>query len=68
MMPDMPFAIEVLVGGATCLTCLVGATGLPETQIVNSLRRLGASVIVTVGPCSRCGDDKDRLICGLPAD
>jgi hypothetical protein len=30
--------------------------------------RYEASVIITVGPCSRCGDGKDRLICGLPAD
>jgi hypothetical protein len=68
-MPErMSFVTEVLVGGAACLTCLVGATGLPETQIVGSLRRLSASVIVTVGPCSRCGDGKDRLVCGLPAD
>jgi hypothetical protein len=62
------FVIDVLAGGKACLTCLGGATGLPETQIVGSLRRLSASVTVSVGTCSRCGDGGDRLICGLPED
>jgi hypothetical protein len=60
-----PFVIEALARGTACLTCLVSATGLPETQVVHSLRRLSASVIVTVGPCARCGAGEDRLVCGL---
>lgn len=63
-----PFALEALAGGAACLACLVDGAGLPETQIVDSLRRLRGSVTVMVGRCSRCGTSEDRLVFGLPTD
>jgi hypothetical protein len=56
--------IETLEIGAACLACLVGATGLPEAEIVAVLRRLTAIVKITVGPCSRCGGET-RLLCGF---
>jgi len=59
---------EALTPGATCLPCLVSTTGLSETQIVGSLRRLGSGVVVMVGSCSRCDPGEDRLVCGLPGD
>jgi hypothetical protein len=59
---------EALIPGAACLPCLTTKTGFPEAQIVASLRRLGSSVVVTVGPCSTCGDDEHRLISALPED
>jgi hypothetical protein len=59
---------EASADPTTCLPCLVNATGLSETQVVDSLRRLGANVIVLVGPCLRCGDGEDRLVWALPTD
>jgi hypothetical protein len=61
---DTSSVVEVLGRGTACLPCLVSTTGLPEAEIVDSLRRLRAEVILTVGRCSRCGGG-DRLLCGL---
>jgi hypothetical protein len=56
--------VEVLGTGTACLPCLVSRAGLPEVEIVDSLRQLGADVMLTVGACSRCGG-RVRLLCGL---
>ena len=63
---DTQFVIRALESDAACFACLVTTAGLPEVEIVDSLRQLRAAVMLTVGACSRCGGE-DRLLCGLVA-
>jgi hypothetical protein len=61
---DSALIIEVLGAGGTCLECLVSTTGLPMRTVTGCLRRLHEVVMLTVGLCSKCGDE-ERLLCKL---
>jgi hypothetical protein len=64
---ETSLVVEALVKDSACLACLVSTTGLPETTVTGSLRRLRGGLTITVGPCSRCGGEH-RLLCGLASD
>jgi hypothetical protein len=62
---DESLILGMLGEGGACLDCLVSTTGLPMSTITGCLRRLHDVVILTVGLCSKCGADEERLLCRL---